>query len=49
MSERITGVPKLADLIYAHTLAIKSTHEYNVKNSQVATVILTYTATERSF
>ncbi len=29
-SERITVVPKLADLTYAHTLVIKSTHEYKV-------------------
>ena len=29
-SDRITVVPKLADLTYVHTLVIKSTHEYKV-------------------
>ncbi len=29
-SDRITEVPKLADLTHAHTLVIKSTHEYKV-------------------
>ncbi len=29
-SDRITEVPKLADLTYDHTLVIKSTHEYKV-------------------
>ncbi len=29
-SDRITVVPKLADLTYTHTLVIKSTHEYKV-------------------
>ncbi len=29
-SDRITEVPKLADLTYAHTLVIKSTYEYKV-------------------
>ena len=30
-SERITMVSKLADLNYAHTLVIKSTHESRVR------------------
>ncbi len=29
-AERITEVPKLADLTYVHTLVIKSTHEWKV-------------------
>ncbi len=30
MSEKIKEVPQLADATYAHTLVIKSTHEYMV-------------------
>ncbi len=29
-SDRITEIPELADLTYAHTLVIKSTYEYKV-------------------
>ncbi len=35
--ERITKVPKLADLTYAHTLVIKSTHEYKVHGPFIST------------
>ncbi len=30
MSEKTKEVPQLADATYAHTLVIKSTHEYKV-------------------
>ncbi len=30
MSEKTKEVPQLADTTYAHTLVIKSTHEYKV-------------------
>ncbi len=32
--DRITEVPKLADLTYAHTLVIKSSHEYKVHGQE---------------
>ncbi len=30
MSEKTKEVPQLADATYAHTLVIKSTHEYKI-------------------
>ena len=37
MSEKTRLAPQLADTTYAHTLVIKSTHEYNVHGPFMST------------
>ncbi len=42
MSDKTKEVPQLDDLTYAHTLVIKSTHDYKVHEPYARFQLLTY-------